>query len=130
MATFKQVATAYPNAASDTSLTSAFYIPPEFSQFVMRVPANFAVTSTCNIQVLAAQTSTGETFYPVQYSHSPATSVSNYTASIWKTNASMAADGGWVIFEGAAFVPGWAKLQFVSTATANVSFPIWGRKMD
>jgi len=130
MATFKKIATATPDAASDTSLTSAFYVPGEFSQYAMRVPALFAITGTCNIQVLGAQTSTGETFYPVMYSHSPATSTSNYTAAIWKTHASAACSGAWVISEAFAFVPGWAKLQFVTTSTMNTSFAIYGRKED
>lgn len=129
MATFKQIAVAKPNAASDTSLTSAFYVPPEFSQFVIKIPALFAVTGTCNVQVLGSDSQTG-TFYPIMYSHSPATSVSNYTASIWKTCASAACSGAWVICEAMAFVPGWAKLQFVSTATANTDFVIYGRKND
>jgi len=129
MATFKKIAEATPDAASDTSLTSAFYIPPEFTDFAMSIPPNFANTGTCNVQVLASETKTG-TFYPVMFSHMPATSTSNYTAAIWKTNASAACSGAWVISEAFEFVPGWAKLQFVTTCTANTGFVVYGRKND
>lgn len=130
MAIYKAVATATPDAASNTSLTSAFAIPTEYEQFAIRVPPLFAITATCGIKILGAATSTGETFLTVMYGNSPATTTSNTLISNWESPHSAACTGAYIICEGMAFVPGWAKLQFTATATMNTNFVIYGRKKD
>jgi hypothetical protein len=129
VADFKIIATAYPDAASNTSLTSAFPISGGFSHFAIMIPAaaGFCATATCNVRVLGSDSQTG-TFYPIGYSNNPATTTSGF--ALWESAGSCAVGGAIVICEALQFSPGWAKLQFVQTATAASGFKILGRKFD
>lgn len=129
MPTFKLIATATPNAASNTSLTSAFAVEPDFTHYAIMIPsaAAWCATTTCGIKVMASDSQTG-TFYSVGYSNNPATSTSGF--ALWESAGSASVGGGIVICEALQFAPGWAKLQFTQTATANASFKIFGRKFD
>lgn len=124
MAIFKQIATAYPNAASDTSLTSAFTFATEYEQYAIFVPPLLAVTATCGINVMAYDATTAS-YYDVVYSNNPATSTSGL--SPWASPASAACMGAFVICEALQFTPGQAKLKFLNTVTANTSVRIYGR---
>ena len=126
MATFKVVATAKPDAASNTSLTSAFQVPGEFSHFAVLLPANFAITATCGVRILGSDSLTG-TYRDVIYSNNPATATSGLAP--WQSPGSAAVSGAFVICEALQFVP-FAKLQFQQTCTANTGFVIYGKKFD
>lgn len=127
MADFRRLQAITMDAASDTSLSSAFQVQGEFSHFALEVPSTsgWCVTSTCNIRLMGSQSETG-TYYNVGYSNNPATSTSGF--SLWEVPQS-AALGGIVISEGFQFVK-WGKLQFTSTATAATDFILYGRKFD
>lgn len=129
MATFKLMAVAVPNAASNTSRTSAFAVPGEVSHFMIQVPAatTWCVTTTCAIHVMGSQSQTG-TFTEVAYSNNPATTTSGH--AIWSTAGSATVSGAMIICEALQFVPGWAQLRFVSTVTAATNFNIYARKFD
>ena len=130
MADFKKIITAYPDAASNTSLTSAFTVPGEFSHFAINVPAMsvWAATIACgNVRVLGSPTLTG-TYVPVGYSNNPATTTSGF--AVWESGMTACISGGIVICEALQFVP-YAKLQFTGTMTAATSpFIVFGRKFD
>ena len=130
MADFKTIITAYPDAASNTSLTSAFKVPGEFSHYAIKIPpmSTWAATVACgNVRVLGSDTLAG-TYYPVGYSNNPATSTSGF--AMWETGMTACISGGVVICEGLQFVP-FAKLQFTGTMTAAASpFIVFGRKFD
>ena len=129
MATFKLLATASMDAASNTSLTSAFIVPGEMSHYALAIPtvASWCVTATCNVKVQVAS-STADTFFTVGYSANPATSTTGITAEDWATGISP--DNQMVICEALMFSPGFAKLQFVSTATLTTDILVYGRKFD
>lgn len=125
MATVKLIATVSPAAASDTSLSSAFAVPGEFSHYFVACPSAFGNTSTAGFAVQVSDTQTG-TYYNVAYSSNPSTSTTGSTN--W--NSGGEAGGKAIICEALAFSPGWAKLQFTRTCTANTSFYVYGRKFD
>jgi len=126
MATYKLIATAYPNAASDTSLTSAFKVDPEYTHFAIENKANITDAATSQgIQVLVSDSATG-TFYTVAYSNNPATATSGTRA--W--DAAEDSAGYMIICEALQFCPGYAKLRYLATLTANTGIRIWGRKFD
>jgi hypothetical protein len=125
MATYKLIANAMPVAASDTSLTSAFAVPGEFTHFMIQFPSAMAATTTCGIQVLGSDSASG-TFYTVGYSNNPATATSGFRAWDCGTDS----PGNIIICEALQFVPGFAKLKFTNTLTANTGINIWGRKFD
>lgn len=127
MATFKVIATATVDAASDTSLTSAFAVPGEMSHYAIAFPDIYAVTATCNVHILVSDSSTG-TFKRVQYSANPSTAVTAVSGEPWSTGID--SENRMVICEALMFAPSHAKLQFVRTATANTDFVIYGRKFD
>jgi len=129
MADFKIVANPSLNAASDTSLTSAFTVPGEFSHYAIKVPPLSgwcATVACCNVRIMGSDSPTG-TFYDVGYSNNPATTTSGF--ALWEMASSSAISGGIVICEALQFTP-YAKLKFTSTATANTAFMIFGRKFD
>lgn len=127
MADVKLIATVYPAAASNTSLSSAFQVPGEFSHYFIKMPttASWSVTTTGGVALMIGETETG-TFYQVAYSSNPSTSTTGSVNWISGNDAG----GKMIICEGLAFSPGWAKLQFTTTATAQVAFSIYGRKFD
>lgn len=129
MATFKLMAIATPDAASNTSLTSAFPVPGEVSHFMIQIPpgTSWCATTTCGINVLGGESSTGS-FYDVAYSNNPATSTSGH--AVWSTAGSAAVSGAAIICEALQFVPGFAKLRFLQTVTAATGFKIYARKFD
>ena len=130
MADFKIIATAAPDAASNTSLTSAFKVPGEFSHFAIKVATmtTWAATIACgNVSILGSDTLAG-TYYPVGYSNNPATTTSGF--AVWESGMTACINGGIVICEGLQFVP-FAKLKFSATMTASVGqFVVFGRKFD
>lgn len=128
MRTFKLIATAQPSAASDTSLSSAVPIPNEFDEYGVLIPASFAITATCGVRVLCSETESG-TYYDVAYSNNPATVTCSLVNQIWQSPASAAVSGAMVLCEALAFTPGWAKFQYINTATANTgsAIKIYGR---
>ena len=127
MPAFKLIATAAPSAASNTSLTSAFAVPADFTHYAIQMPASFAITASCGLKVLGSDSATG-TFYEIGYSNNPATSTSGFAA--WSSAGSCAVSGAIVICEALQFAPGYAKIQFQQTATANTNLQIYGRKFD
>lgn len=127
MAIFKQIATAYPNAASNTSLTSEFTFSTEYDQYAILVPPLIANTATCGINVMAYD-SVNAAYYDVVYSNNPATATSGLYP--WASPASAACTGAFVMCEALLFVPGQAKLKFLNTMTANTSIRIYGRKAN
>lgn len=128
MRTFKLVATAMPSAASNTSLSSAVPIPLEFDEYAIQIPALFAVTATCGVGVLVSETETG-TYYPVVYSNNPSTAACGLVEQTWQSPASAACGGAMVICEALRFSPGYAKFQYLNTATANTgaAIKVFGR---
>lgn len=129
MAAYVKIGTFTMDAASATSLTSALQIPGEFSHFALQVPSGattWCATTTVNIRVLAAVSSTGS-YYQVGYSNNPATATSGF--NLWEVGFSAARNGGMVICEGMQFAK-YAKLQFSNTATASTDFVLMGRKFD
>lgn len=127
MAEFKLVATTQPDAASNTSLSSEFSVPVEFSQFAVEIPttANWCVTATGGIGVLGAGAAAG-TFRAIFYSSNPATATTGGVQWISGNNTG----NSLLICEALAFVPRFAKLQFTNTATASTDFKIYARKLD
>lgn len=139
MALMKQIATATMDAASNTSLTSAFFVPGEFQQFLLRLPpcANWSATASCGINILGSPTQ-GGAFYQVGYSNNPATVSSAW--SPWSAAGSATVSGCNIICEALAFLPGvvdssqsqaagaWAKVQFLQTVTMATDIAIYGRK--
>lgn len=127
MADFKRIITAVPNAASNTSLTSSFTVPGEFSHFAVLIPASsgWCVTTTVHVSVQGSVDNT--TFYDVGYSQNPATATSSF--ALWETVNSHAVSGALVICEAMQFTP-YAKLRFSNTATAAANFYVLGRKFD
>lgn len=123
MRTYKLIATAFPDAASDTSLTSAVPIPYEFDEYAILVPPLGANTATCSIRVLGSESQAG-TYYDVSYSNQPNTATCSLVNQIWMSPASAAVSGAFVLCEALRFVPGWAKFQYVNTATANTGSAI------
>lgn len=125
MATFKLIGTITPDAASNTSLTSAFSMPGEFSHFAIEIPASMCASGVGNIRVMSANTPTG-TYRHVVYSNNPATATSGnqYAGEMSSTSI---ASGAFVINEGLQFAT-YLKLQFTSTATANTGINLYGRK--
>lgn len=117
------------DAASNTSLTSQFLIPGEFAQFAVRVipTSAWCITATCNVRLLATDSQSGTTFYPVGYSNNPSTSTSGFP--LWEIPQSATLSGGVVIAEGLGFAK-WGKFQFTKTATAATAFIVYGRKYD
>ena len=127
MADFKFILAATPDAASNTSQTSVFTIPGDFSHFVVEVPALMLVTATGNIRVLSAQSPTG-TFRAVVYSNNPATATSgNQFAGEMSTSS--IASGAMIINEAIQFVK-FGRFQFSNTCTANTAINVYGRKFD
>lgn len=127
MAIFKQIATAYPEAASGATLTSVFTFSTEYDQYAILVPPLIANTATCGINVMAYD-ATNAAYYDVVYSNSPSTSTSGLTP--WASPASAACTGAFVMCEALLFTPGQAKLKFLNTMTANTSIRIFGRKTN
>lgn len=127
MATVKWIADVLPAAASNTSLSSAFQVPGEFSHYMIAMPttASWCVTATGGVAVQVSDSSTG-TYRNVAYSSNPSTSTTG--SANWITGND--AGGKMVICEALMFAPGWAKLQFTATATAQVTFSVYGRKFD
>lgn len=130
MADFKVIVNAVPDAASNTSLTSAFKVMGEFSHYAIKIAAQttWSATAACgNIRVLGSDTLTG-TYVPVGYSNNPATTTSGF--ALWETGMTACVSGGVVICEALQFTP-FAKLQYTGTMTAAVGqFVIFGRKFD
>lgn len=128
MRQFKLLATAYPNAASNTSLSSAVPIPGEFDEYAILIPPLFAVTATCGVNILVAESSS-DTFYPVVYSNSPATATCSLVNQTWQSPASAACTGAMVLCEALRFSPGYAKFNYLNTATANTgaAIKVYGR---
>ena len=128
MRTFKLVATASPDAASNTSLTSGVAIPVEFDEYALQIPSNFAVTATCGVRVLVSDSLTG-TYYPVVYSNNPATAACGLVEQTWQSPASASSEGAMVICEALRFSPGFVKFQYLNTATANTgaAIKVYGR---
>lgn len=121
MREFKQIGIAYPDAASGTSLTSALEIPTEFDEYAILVPALAVNTAVCcGVRVLVSDTSTG-TYYDVTYSSNPATATSAFTP--WQSPGT-APSGAMVMCEALRFCPGYAKFQYLTTATANTGAAI------
>lgn len=128
MANFCKIGTFTMDAASNTSLTSALPIPGEFTHFALKVPSGvWGATATNNIRILGADSSTG-TYYQVGYSNNPSTATSGFP--ICEIANSAVVNGGFIISEAFMFVPGYAKLQFVNTATISTDFVLYGRKFD
>lgn len=127
MPAFKLIATATPDAASNTSLTSAFKVDQDFTHYAIQIPSNFAVTASCGLKVLGSDSATGS-FFTIGYSNNPATTTSGFAE--WSSAGSCAVSGAIVICEALQFAPGYAKLQFQQTATVAASFKIYGRKFD
>ena len=127
MATFKYITTAFPDAASNTSLTSAFTVPGEFSHFAVEVPAGMLITATGNIRIYGANSATG-TFREVVYSNNPSTATSGNSPA-GEIGLSSVRSGAFVITEGLQFVP-FAKFFFTNTCTANTGLKVYGRKFD
>jgi hypothetical protein len=127
MATVKFIADVMPNAVSNTSLSSAFQVPGEFSHYMLQMPSitSLCVTTTCAINILVSDSSTG-TFTTVAYSSNPATASTG--AYDWNTGS--ASGSKMIICEALMFSPGWAKLQYANTATAAVTVTVYGRKFD
>jgi len=123
MRTYKLIATANPSAASNTSLTSSVPIPAEFDEYAILVPASFAITATCGVRVLGAESLAG-TYYNVTYSNSPSTATCSLVNQLWQSPASAAVSGAFVMCEALRFVPGYAKFQYINTATANTGAAI------
>lgn len=117
------VQVAYPDAASNTSLTSAFAVPKEYSHFAIVLPGLFANTATCGVGILTSDSPTG-TFRKIAYSNNPATVTS--TQVFWDTPASAAISGAVIVCEALMFAQEYAKLQFTNTVTANTAFKIIG----
>lgn len=129
MATFKLMANATPDGASNVSRTSAFAVPGEVSHFMIMVPSStiWCATTTCAITVMGSDSATG-TFYDVAYSNNPATTTSGH--AVWSTAGSAAVSGALIICEALQFVPGFAKLRFAQTVSAATTFKIYARKFD
>lgn len=126
MATYKLIATVYPDAASNTSLSSAFAVPGEYTHFMIEMPNLRAITATCGMQVQGCDSLDG-TYYTVGYSNNPATATSGFRA--W--DAGTTTPGSMVICEALQFVPGYAKIKFTATLTANAYCArVFGRKFD
>lgn len=123
MRQYKLIATAYPNAASNTSLTSVVPIPGEFDEYAILVPAAFANTATCSVRVLGAESESG-TFYDISYSNPPSTATCSLVNQTWQSPASAAVSGAFVLCEALRFVPGYAKFQYQNTATAHTGAAI------
>jgi hypothetical protein len=122
MPDYKLIANAYPDAASDTSLTSAFRVPGDFSHYCLFFPTSMCAAANCSLQLLGGSSETG-TFYTMGYSNNPATSTSGFRA--WDCGADSPGKG--ILCEMMQFVPGYAKLRFLSTCTANTAIEVWGR---
>lgn len=127
MALQKYVGTLYPDAASNTSLTSAWAVPGEFSHFVVEIPANMLVTTTGNVRWLGAGTVDG-TYKQILYSNNPATSTSG-GAFVGETPNSAAVSGAMVVCEAFQFTP-FIKAQFSATCTANTGINVYAKKWD
>lgn len=127
MADFKLIGVMYPNAASDTSLTSAFAIPGEYSHFAVEIPALMCVTATGNIRWLGAASSTG-TFREIVFSNNPATSTTG-NAFVGEASYSSVASGAFLVCEAFMFAP-YIKGKFTSTCTANTGIKVYARKFD
>lgn len=129
MSYYGKITTVTPNAASNTSLTSVFEVPKEFSHFAFSVPtvSGWCVTSTCNIRVEVSDAEDG-TFYEVGYSANPATATTGVAAESW--GSGNAPGGKMIICEALMFSPGYARLKFVNTATATADFVIYGRQFQ
>ena len=127
MATVKQIAVANADAASNTSLTSAFAVDGDFSHYFVAIPTTvvWSVTGTGGIGILGSPTETG-TFRQVAFSSNPATATTGSADWISGNDAG----NKMIICEALQFVPGWAKIQFTNTATAATEFVIYGRKFD
>ena len=134
MGVYKQIAYAAVNAASDTSLTSIVYIPPDFTDFAVQIPPRLAVTGTCGINILVSNANTVTTFTPMYYSNqemSVKTLVATNAAYMqWFSPASVASEGGFVMCPVIQLAPSYIKFQFLRTATANTGLTVWGRSRD
>ena len=132
MATYKKIAYAAFNAASDTSLTSIVPIPNEFDEYAIYVPALITATSgTCTgVQLLVEDANTTTTFIPVYTGQIIATITSNYLINRWATPASIISAGGMVECPAMRFCPGYAKFRVFSTVTMNTGITVYGRKLD
>lgn len=127
MATVKFIADVLPNAASNTSLSSAFQVPGDFSHYMLAMPvaASLFITATGGVAIQVSDTSTG-TFRNVAYSNNPSTTTTG--TKNWESGND--AGGKLIICEALMFSPGWAKLQYTNTATAAVTTTVFGRKFD
>jgi ABC-type microcin C transport system permease subunit YejE len=134
MGVYKQIAYAAVNASSDTSLTSIVYIPPDFTDFCVQVPALLANTGTCGINLLVSDANTTTTFIPMYYAQNQMDIKTVFTTNAvyaqWYSPASVASQGGYVICPAIQYAPSYIKFQFLRTATANTGLTIWGRKVD
>jgi hypothetical protein len=126
MAVFKQIATAYPNAASDTSLTSVFTYSTEYQKYAILVPPVIANTATCGINVLGYDSVTNA-YYDICYGNNPYSITCNTIMSIWQSPASAASVGMFVMCDALENTVGQAKLRFLRTMTANTSIRIFAR---
>lgn len=128
MATFKELLTVTMDAASNTSLTSAFEIPTEFNRFALEVPASsgWCITATVNVRLQQARSAAG-TYRNVYFSQNPTTATSGNT--IWEATQSVTGNGGFVIGEVFSYAK-YCKLQFTRTATAAATFVLYGGKDD
>jgi hypothetical protein len=124
----KLIAEVCPNAASNTSISSSFQVPAEFTHFFIEIPQtnSWCVGASSGVRVQGASTQNG-TYRTIAYSHNPSTAVIGAQAE-WISGS--AATGFNVICEALQFSPPWARLQFVNTATAVATFNVYGRKFD
>lgn len=121
------VGTFTPNAASGTSLTSAFAIPRDYTNFALQIPSavNWCATLTVNVRVLCSTSETG-TYYAVGYNNNTiATATSGFP--LWEAPQAAATNGGIVKMDVLNNMT-YAKLQFTNNATAVTGFVLFAEK--
>ena len=132
MAVYKQIA--YASASSGTTvetMTNAFEVPTDFTEFAIQVPALLGVTATIGVQVYGATSNvTFTSFFPVYYPNAVGTVTSNSLISIWQSPNSAACLGGFVVCEALKYCPGWARFHFTATMTMLTGITVYGRKYD
>ena len=119
------IAYATMDAASNTSQTSAFEVPKDYSHFAIVIPAanTWCQSTVCGLAVLTADSLAGP-FRKIGYSNNPATVTSDQV--FWDSPKSAAVSGSVIICEALMFAQKYAKIQFTNTATATTAFPIIG----
>ena len=134
MGVYKQIAYAAFNAASDTSLTSIVYLPPDFTDCAIKIPGLFANATAAGIRALFSNANTTTTFTPVYFPQNEMNIKTLMTTNMVNNEcyaaASIATVGGFVVFPILQYSPGYVKFQCIVTATANTGIAIYGRSRD